>query len=254
MRTTAVLVLLMLVAPATAAQAGDSKLAPKPSWMPESATAPPEVDKKTAKTMAKTFKSAIKVADVDAQLAAIEALAAGRHESFAKVLSPLLTRGEHPVRRRAAEAMGLMRTKKAIPHLEKAMRSQKNRGEADIMDALGSSIGLCADPKKSVFKSHGRNFESGSKELKRAIVLMFGHARDRASLPLLAKWLEAPKPENPDSASNPPASYWKARYMEWNFIKKRVKWAIWNITGELLEDEDSVKSWIKREKQSSRRR
>lgn len=255
MRPIAAIVLALALVPCILGQGDEIKL--KPKWMPKEIVRPPEIDKVQAKELAKAFTrawKAIKSDDIDAQLEALERYPQGRHPEMVKPLSPALAKGEHPVRRAAAWTLATLGCEKAIPLLKKAMRSQKNRKEGDIMDAIGTAIGCCANPKKSLYKTYSKGFDNAPKEEKRAVVLMFGHAKEEKALPLLAQWLGAPAPENPDSPSNPPASYWKARYAEWNFVKQRVSWAIWNITGELLESEEDVEEWIAEKKKRGRRR
>ena len=104
----------------------------------------------------------------------------------------------------------------------------------------------------SAIKKLSYEFEKLDKLEKRAYVLAFGHARDRAALGVLSKWLSQPKPANPDSPSNPPASYWKEKYGEWTYIRNQVQWAVWSITGELLEDKESVDEWIEEQKKKRR--
>lgn len=250
MRVILIPVVVAALVPFAPAQGGEIKIEPK--WMPDEIVRPAEVDKKTAKAMVKEFSAAIKTTDVDAQLEAIGRLLSGRSPEMVKPLSALLTRAEHPVRRRAAKALAAIGSDKALPALQRAMRARKNRPESDIMDALGTAIGLCANPKKSLFRQLSKGFDGAEKETKRATVLALGHSKDRKALEMLAGWLEAPRPENPDAPNNPPASYWKERYAQWNFIKKQVKWAVWNITGELLDTEEEVTEWIEEQKKKKR--
>ena len=48
---------------------------------------------------------------------------------------------------------------------------------------------------------------------------------------MLTDHIDEPAPGNVNSGTNPPASYWKARWDAWENIKDVVQWALKEITG-----------------------
>jgi hypothetical protein len=59
-----------------------------------------------------------------------------------------------------------------------------------------------------------------------------GQMKTMSAVPQLVEMVKEPYPENPNSPSNPPASYWEARYKIWQATEGWVRWALKEITGQ----------------------
>ena len=241
---------LFVVLSPLAAQNDEIKL--KPAWMPKKVERPAEVDAATAKAAVKTFATEIKAKDTGEKLAAITKLMKGRNNLYVKPLSKLLRNKNELVRQRAAESLGALGYPKAVPALLKAVDDKKNRPHPAVIEAAGAAAGMCT--KKSLMGKLEKRLRNGDMHAKLAAVLAFGHSKDMKSLGVLATWLEQPQPRSVNSPNNPPASYWRERYREWNYIRRQVSWALWAITGELFDTRDEVEEWQLEQQKKKRSR
>ncbi len=74
----------------------------------------------------------------------------------------------------------------------------------------------------------------------RASIRYFGQikTKDMGVVRILISMLDSPKPANVDGASNPPASYWEARWTTWLATRRDVVWALKEITGQTWSPSD----------------
>lgn len=102
---------------------------------------------------------------------------------------------------------------------------------AALIDALGRL--KCAKAEKIV-EGHFRQF--GDRDVMQASIRFFGQlpTRDKGTARALAELLEPPAPADVNSPTNPPASYWAARWEQWNYFRRDVTWSLQQITGEVF--------------------
>jgi HEAT repeat protein len=243
---------LALLGPARAQDVDLDKIELEPDWMPKKYELAKELDKKIAKEHVNVFTKALKAKDKKDRIAAIDALLkTGRNEVYVAPLTRCLKDRNTEVRVHAAQSLAKLGYRSAAPSLVSAFGSSSNRKRPTVRVAALDALGR-VETKRSYFKKYRKVFEADDPHDIKAATLLFGHARDRKALPLLGKWLESPRPANPNSPSNPPASYWEKKFEIWQEVKREVEWAVWSITGELLETPDEVKQWIIDEKQRKR--
>ena len=73
----------------------------------------------------------------------------------------------------------------------------------------------------------------------RACTRYFGQvqSKDKGVVRQLCEMLDPPQPGG-DEANNPPASYWEARWEQWNWIRRDIAWALKEITGQAFQPAD----------------
>lgn len=103
---------------------------------------------------------------------------------------------------------------------------------AAIVDALGR--GGHRDAQEAVLEEFVRR---GDVDLMRACVRYFGQVRTTSyeAVKILCEELAAPEPSAPDTAANPPASYWEERWKKWQHVRRDVSWALREITGQTFQ-------------------
>lgn len=122
---------------------------------------------------------------------------------------------------------------------DKKLCRGKPRLTAALIDALGRT--RCARAEGEV-EGHFKQF--GDKDVMRASIRFFGQvkSRDKGTVRTLCELLEPPEPGNVDSPTNPPASYWAARWEQWNYFRRDVTWSLRQITGQTFRPAEGKKS------------
>lgn len=67
---------------------------------------------------------------------------------------------------------------------------------------------------------------------------------DKRPCRLLAEFLDEPRAGDVNSGTNPPASYWEARWKLWNAVQPHVVDALHAITGETFHTTKDAKAWF----------
>jgi hypothetical protein len=101
---------------------------------------------------------------------------------------------------------------------------------------------------KSALKEAESQFRKDMKDKRLAAARYFGYVKAKQAFRLLAEVLDEPRPTlPPDDPRNPPASYWKARWEEWNHNSPYYRWAISRIVpGETFETTGEAKEWAEK--------
>ncbi len=244
------LMTLVLANPGIAVQEEDEK--PKPKWLPPEIERAADVEDLAAKEAIKVFTKAFGAAsEITDKKYAMDDLAKSRHRKIATVFEKILLRDrEGALRCHAARCLAKLGMPESESSLIKAFTARINRDDDDVLEAVGIALGQTG--KKSLYSKFGRKFEEVGKGGKSGMALLFGYRQDEDALRLLSQWLDEPRPTNVDSPSNPPASYWKQRFAEYHYVRDEVVWAIWRITGELIQSEDEFREWEKKKKEEEK--
>ena len=152
-------------------------------------------------------------------------------------IAKMTARSEADVQASAARLLGNIPGKDSTASLMKALKDKKLGSDKPlvltaVIDALGRLGHVKAEP---MVKSEFRKFRE--ENVHRACVIYFGRieTKDRDVVRALCEQLESPQPANVDSASNPPASYWKERWRVWQVTRRDVSWALQEITGQRFQ-------------------
>ena len=226
----------------------------EPSWTAPTFERLATLEKVEAKARLAQFKKAFKTKDPIKQIEALNDLVSkGRHPTMVPPLTKALNKSKSTdVREHAAYCLGRLGYAKAASPLLKAFQSKSNKGRGTVRQAAATALGLVADKPK--FKKLAHRFRGGDRFDKCGLAMLAGYSKDLDAVGLLAEWINAPEPVNPNSASNPPAEYWQARWKEWHYIKNQVRWSLWAITGCNFVNQDEARDWQKEQKKKKKKK
>jgi hypothetical protein len=157
-----------------------------------------------------------------------------------KDIQELVALREGDVQVLGAGVLGNVGGEDAGPLLHKTLRNKKLRREkprvvAALIGAMGQlGYGKALGDVEDEYRAYS------DKEVMRAAIRFFGQTKCK-SLDIaraLANDLDPPEPSNVDAASNPPASYWAARWESWLYVRRDVAWALKEITGQYFRPAD----------------
>lgn len=128
------------------------------------------------------------------------------------------------------------------------LRTEKR---TDIICAAVVAMGKLGYDHKNAVKEVMGLYQRDTRETHKAATRYFGYIRYKPAFRLLAEKLEAPQPipENDrNPGANPPESYWKERWHEWNSNVPHTRWALAQmVEGETFETTAEAKQWAETE-------
>jgi hypothetical protein len=216
-----------------------------------------------------TFEGeAVKIADSNAARQQIvrfqkEWKAAGKNESKKVEALERLAKWDHPSV--LAEAKKNIKDKShlvSIAAVKVCVRqtSDKKKTGGALLSALGREkrtgvrcallvgMGYMGYDTKKARKAAWKYFRRDTLETHKAATRYLGYIKDKSAFRALAEKLDEPHPANPNDPNNPPASYWRARWNEWNTNVPHTRWAISQLVpGETFESKKEAKDWAKSE-------
>ena len=126
------------------------------------------------------------------------------------------------------------------------LKSLKRETRNHVRCALLVAMGVMGYDKIAAKKEAYGYFRRDTKETHKAATRYLGLVKDKASFRRLAEKLDAPRPANVNSPTNPPSSWWAERWHEWNVNKKWTKWAISQLVeGESFDTKAEAKDGAK---------
>ncbi|MHC4939700.1 MAG: HEAT repeat domain-containing protein [Planctomycetota bacterium] len=133
--------------------------------------------------------------------------------------------------------------KKAGKYLHKLLGREKRTNVR-----CAAIIGLGALNYTKAYDDVKKQFKKDTGELRKASARYFGMTKAKAAFRMLAEELDEPMAKNPNDPSNPPASWWEARWHAWKANEKAIHWALSQLVeGESFETTDEAKKWAKSE-------
>jgi hypothetical protein len=225
----------------------------------------PTVDAATddeAKSLAAALEAALKTNDENTALGAVRPLVSRRHKSFLAILKPLISDSRVAVAALAAEALGSQGDPAAVPLLSRVLAEKPDKEEKKGGFLRRGAV------KAAAIESLGRLGASGVHDavrdlaedavgpgaqrlyapaMLRAAVRYFGVTKEKRAVTFLIALVDEPVPADPNSGTNPPAEYWKARYDSWKPCLPEVVWALKEITGMEFESGRRWKAWYEEE-------
>ena len=182
------------------------------------------------------------------RLKAVELL--GRHSNV-HLVQPLLkivkTDKAKTIRQAAVKALGEQPSRRARPALMHLIEQANIRKEPSFSAALVRAVG-----KNSYIQKDWREFRKmfektidvpNAAAMHLAILEVAGQHREVEAVDYLMRHIDEPIPVNVDSASNPPASYWEARYKNWQKWRPQVIESLFKITGQRFGNAKEAKIW-----------
>ena len=167
-----------------------------------------------------------------------------RSSLFVSRITKLLKDRDAKVVAAACEALGNQPYDKSQSALLKLLRDPKKSRHPEIGAAAITALGRVGW-SKSGYAQLRDLWDASPKEVKRALAAAFGAQKEKQAFSLLVDNMAEPAPDNPNSASNPPASYWRKRWTEWNYYKREVRVALQEVTGESFQTQEQAIEWAK---------
>jgi len=225
---------------------------PPPPTPPEPAPAAAAIAEWTdaeAKAALKAFDQAFKKgrASMRDKLAALEALGKGSHKRLVRPLTKVVIADPSlEVRKQAAKVLGNQPPRDASRASLALLDNPKVTAEPAVMAALVEALsGAGYDTRMwrhldSLFE---RDYAIERVPLQKALLGLIAEHKETGAWPLLLRNLDEPIPADPDSPTNPPASYWEARWKSWQIWRADVKAAMFAITGQRFSTAAEAKEW-----------
>jgi len=230
------------------------------SWHSLGAQEAREIDDREARRLIKEFDKAMKSksGSLSSRLTSVNKLGGSRNGLLVKPL--LKTARSAPaksVRQAAALAIGNQPPKKARSALLMLLKKTKITSEPNITAAIvkafdkGSYQGKDYKTFKNMFERSIADKRCVAAQI--AILEMFGHHKEVEAAQYLSMHIDAPAPAWVDDPSNPPASYWEARYKNWQKWKNQLKEALFQITGQRFSSNKEARAWLKKNRNKLKR-
>ena len=206
-------------------------------------------DDKQAKAALEVFKKEYKVkASLQQKLAALEKLRPGKSSMLIKPLTKVVKteRKFDACRVLAAELLG--NQPKMRKRLLFLMKDAKLKRTPVVLAAL-----IRAYSKGSYDSKDWKDFKQlfykdidnrKYPKVQKAIVQMVGENKELGALDMLAESMEGPQPAWVDDPNNPPASYWEARWRNWEVWRLDAKESLFKITGQRFATIKAAKAWV----------
>jgi len=210
---------------------------------------PQELETEAARDLVGMFKVHIKESkEAEKLVQLLEELASeGAHSDISKELVKYLKHKHQVVEVTAVKMLGTQRdevARKALMKIAKAGRNYKpHLGEEAV-----KSLGYVGYGGKRGFTQLAELFyEQKGPKIRRAIIKTFGQQKEKLAVPLLISLLDEPKPGSVSSASNPPASYWQARYKDWRYLSATSVRSLEAIIGRRFFKSKDAIEWVNTE-------
>lgn len=133
---------------------------------------------------------------------------------------------------------------KAGSTLYKCLRDDRTT----VICAALVGMGKLGYDKASVRRKAYSYFQQDTDERHKAATRYLGYIKDKSAFRMLAEHLDEPTgPSNPNDPSNPPASYWKKKWMDWATNVYYTRWAISQLVpGETFETKSEAQLWAEK--------
>ncbi len=233
---------------------------------PDTPTVLPANEDEIAKVMAAADKAKAEKDD-KLLLAALMSMETHRAEVFQPVISAAMGHRDAKIQAQAIRAAASHEmadeAKRVLKILEKSKRKRKGKkkgkkkGGGDVSGhvtaaaidylarlAIEGAEEQVVEHLTRLFLVQTRMQASYAADVVKAAVHYLGRMKVMSAVPQLVDMVREPVPENPNSASNPPASYWEARYKIWLASEGWVRWALKEITGQEFRTHREWAAWV----------
>ena len=171
----------------------------------------------------------------------------GAHSDISKELVKFVKHRYDAVEVAAVKLLGTQRdevARKALLKIAKWSRNYKPHLGPEAVKSLGY-VGYGG--KRGFNQLLDLFYAVKDNKVKRNIIKTFGQQKEKLAVPLLIALLDEPKPGSANAASNPPASFWQARYKDWRYLSATTVRSLEAIIGRrFFKSEDALK-WVKTE-------
>jgi uncharacterized membrane protein YfbV (UPF0208 family) len=117
----------------------------------------------------------------------------------------------------------------------------------DVVCAAIVGLGKLGYDNKTTVNEVMKYFQRDTKETHKAATRYLGFIKHKPAFRQLAEKLDEPHSKNPNDPNNPPESYWKERWMEWEGNVPHTRWALSQLVeGETFELTAEAKEWAEK--------
>ncbi|MHC4136486.1 MAG: hypothetical protein ACYS0K_16070 [Planctomycetota bacterium] len=204
----------------------------------------PIEDSATARQEVSLFHKGMRKAESDKRrIELLQRLGNYDHPEIVKVAGKYLKHKNHPVA--IAAVVTCARQSKAKDKAGSVLLKQlKKEKRPKVVCALLIGMGKLGFLHKTAVKEAQKYHDRDTKETHKAATRYFGYVKYKPAFKRLASNLDEPMAKDPDDPTNPPASWWKERWMEWNTNVSYTRWALAQIVpGETFDSEEEAKQW-----------
>jgi len=202
-------------------------------------------DPAVARDKVQRFQDAYKAAEEDvAKADVVRKLGDWDHPEILKALAKLLDDRNRFVAVEAALACARQGdAAKAGAALHRALQNEKR---PDVACALLVALGRTGHTR--AYRDAEKWFRKDTAEPRKAAARYFGATKAKEAFRLLAEQLDEPRPARIDDPKNPPASWWKERWEEWNSNLPYVRKALSELVpGETFDTRQEAEEWARAE-------
>jgi len=199
-------------------------------------------DAAAATTFLREQQKALADPEPSVRAGALERFATHRSESYVKPLIPMLKDKNPDVVKAAARALGNQPYAASSDALiAYATNPKLFQSEPELAAAAILALGDAGLGKKGYDKLR-EIFDDAEKSVKTAICRAFLAAKEKKAFSFFVDHCDQPVAD-PSNPANPPASYWKARFEEWNDYKQYVRAGLKSLTGQSLATSKHYIDW-----------
>jgi hypothetical protein len=263
MRTTlrgavAALATLAALSLASAPSGADDKKppAPWPDIKPADAEKPPAVKEvplvvlsdADAAPLIEGLKKAGRTRNAVEAMPALDAIGGKTHKEFETPLVKLATHLSSDVAARAVACLGERGGEKTPGRLWNVWSQSITKDRYDVKGAILAALGRLGS------RLDAKQYDEVESLWRKAPNddALIGVARyfeatktDKRPCRLFAEFLNEPRAGDVNSPTNPPASYWEARWKQWKAVCPSVQDALKAITGQMFDNTEDAKKWFK---------
>ncbi|MBI4880956.1 MAG: HEAT repeat domain-containing protein [Planctomycetes bacterium] len=206
----------------------------------------PELSREQAEPLAAACREGMRCKEALERVAALQKLAAGRHDAIVKELVKALKDKDRTVRFVAVQLLGTQRG----PEVQKALLPIVTAGRSfDLLNASEAvrSLGYVGYGKSGFKILEDLFWKQRAKEVRKAIIEAVGRQKEKEAVSLLIAVLDQPIPKDPNDPNNPPPSFWQEKYDEWIHFKDDAINSLESITGKRFFNSDTAIDWIENE-------
>ena len=208
----------------------------------EETPTPVSVEDREARRILKEERVHLRSQELRHRVESLQRIAGYQNEEFVKPLLELLEDEEERVVHAAIHALGSQPFDKSQQALLKIVLHPKYDDQVALREQALAALGR-AGWSAAGYRKLREAFDEAHPKVKRGILRAFAAQQELNAFSLFVDHLDEPKPVNVNAANNPPASYWKERYKEWQFFKLDVHRGLEAMTGQSFASAAAAKEW-----------
>lgn len=215
---------------------------PKADESKEERPFPPAMEKREARELLKELKKPLQSKEPREKALAIERLKEHSSEEFVTPLVTLAKDRDPEVAVAALAALAEQNFDESRSALLRYVREGKVQAEEMRLHAAIVALERLGWDERG-FRVLRELFEETELATKKELLRAFAARKEVRAFSLFVDLLDSPRPGDVNAASNPPASYWKEKYQEWEKLKHVVAKGLEQISGQRFPNAAAAIEW-----------